>query len=182
MKQLIVIIFVFLYNQMFAQKIEKTFIEALKTIENSNSTDKSKERGIALATYLDQKKEALGGLQAIKNDAAALIKNFIEYDSYAAMYTLLRIRNIEDAKMLRDLLSPSQKDLMVKALMYHSQNYQNGSVYPGLAPKGTGTIGNWHTYFSRIVPNTPAKTTAKTSTVSTAETKTTASTQPTNNT
>lgn len=151
MKYVFIILFNLMVGTCLAQTLEQQFVLQLQKIENSESKEKSKERGAALANYFDQSKQAVGSFEAIKKEASELLSLIIQYDAVAGMYTLLRIQNLEDAKQLRDALPPNQKTMMVNALAYHAKHYQDGTFMPGMPAKGTGEKGSWEYFYKQVI-------------------------------
>lgn len=146
-KKTIIIVYLLLFGiTAQAQQALQKYYTAVQTLESQpNSEKNSAERGKALAVFHDERvKEA--GSETAKNETTKLLRQYIDYDFFAAYYFTLRLINFDDGKYFHTNYFNADEQTKYKLLSNRTvqayntrseQPYPSGVPYPGKGVKGS---------------------------------------------
>lgn len=140
--------FTLLFSFTQAQESLNKFNTEMQRIESlTDEKEKSNARGIALATLFDTRVAEVGKQSAI-NEVVPHLRKFLDYDFLGAVRFLLKIKDVEDAKMFaQNYFSQSEQAIFksVSASMVNNYNNSTTNDYASNVPKnGYGVKGKWN--------------------------------------
>lgn len=138
--------------------IEMSRIETL-----ADETQKSNGRGKALAAFFDSR-TAEAGKQTAISETVPQLRKLVDYDFYGAYNFFLKVKNLDDAKMIMQNHLSKDERALIKALATNTVNNYNNQMSADAAnapQKGYGLKGKWNAGTTAITQNnttTPAPT------------------------
>lgn len=150
-----------------------TTVQALET--QSDSEEKSKKRGKALAVFHDERVKEVGN-ETAKNETQKLLRQYADYDFFAAFSFLMNTKDLNDANYFQNNHLNTDEQAKIKLLANRNvtaYNTQSGQSYPyGVPQPGNGVKGSWQNSGIAVALKDPNSNLASVSTSSTARTTT----------
>lgn len=143
-----------------AQEALRSYTAEMNRIERlADEAQKSTERGKALAVFFDSRNMEAGKQTAV-SEVVPYMRKLVDYDFYGAYNFFLKVKNLDDAKMLMQNYLSKDEQTLVRAFASNTvNNWKSGGQNPVNAPqKGSGLKGKWtasagsHTTPSAVSP------------------------------